>query len=725
MLKSDPQDLQDIESPQLRNITLDSGVVGPRFGTTLLLAKPSGETGAPSQLLKAKDSNGTVYEIAVYGQNFYLRDPVYNVWIKISPTVLPTQSGFFYGSAAWNLGTGSDAFYFGNGVDVVMKWAPLLTYLAKATNSSDTQITVPDSTLFPYGVISLPILIGSTPVTLTNNATGASIEQSTNPENQATLTLTINGTAIIITFVDSIGSNPGNVLIGATATATMTNLLGLLQSPGTTNSTQVAFSSGDQTLIGLFTFVALSDAMSFSMTPNSSVSSLVVNGLNSTTYTNPNNILTVRGTVGAVIAIDTAITNQIQTVATVPRGNRFIVGVAQGGFYRLFVSGAPGDENILYYSQGYNPLNGGTPWELFPTPRGPATGSGTLVSGWYPIIDGEGGIEDLVDFGQYLGIVKANAVVQFYFTIDTTDDTIGPNTNPTIYGESIFPVGAHTFPASAVNITVENALYIVTSTQGIFQYIPSSTGAQLSTTITPFSDNILSLFSAQIISFAKGRTEFFNRQLIYLCSSIPGVNDLVLIYDFVFNAWVLWDNLNAVDVKEVDGDLHFLCNDDGGLYFYDNTSYQDARSGQAVGYTTELYSKRFDWQQPANPKQQSMAMLQGYITANTTLFVDVLFNENGNLALTTYQISGEGVYVQQIPVYTPGRISLGQNPIGGAQMGTIGVFRVYLDLLKSIGAHVVQFRLYSVNPGDQWGITGLSVNPEINEQIPTEYVLGI
>lgn len=332
----------------------------------------------------------------------------------------------------------------------------------------------------------------------------------------------------------------------------------------------------------------------------------------------------------------------------------------------------------------------------------------------------------MIDFGQYLGIVKANAVVQFYFTIDATDDTIGPNTNPTIYGESVFPVGAHLNPKSGVNITVENALYIVTQNQGIFQYVPASTGAQLSTTITPFSDDILSLFTSKLIDFSMGRVEYFNRLLIYSCSSIPGVNNLWLIYDFVWQTWTIWDNLNDVDHKEISGVLYFLCNDDGGLYFYDSTSYQDARAGNAVGFSSYIYSKRYDWGEAANPKTQGMAMVQGYITPNTKIYVDVLYNEGGTLAVSTYIIDGSNTdYVAQMPIYTPGRISLGQNPIGGAQIGTIGVFRVFLDLLNRLGAHVIQFRFYTSNVGDQWGLTGLAVNPEINEQIPTELKLGV
>src|SRR5579872_4923574 len=61
-----------------------------------------------------------------------------------------------------------------------------------------------------------------------------SFDLSTNPANGKTLTLDINGTNVIFTFVTSIGSTPGNVLIGASAAATVANLLALLSQPQTT-----------------------------------------------------------------------------------------------------------------------------------------------------------------------------------------------------------------------------------------------------------------------------------------------------------------------------------------------------------------------------------------------------------------------------------------------------------------------------------------------------------
>ena len=65
---------------------------------------------------------------------------------------------------------------------------------------------------------------------------------ATQPTN--TDTLVFNG--VTITFVSSIGSTAGNVLIGANVDATRVSLAALFNAPGTTNSTQVALSAENQ-----------------------------------------------------------------------------------------------------------------------------------------------------------------------------------------------------------------------------------------------------------------------------------------------------------------------------------------------------------------------------------------------------------------------------------------------------------------------------------------------
>ena len=98
----------------------------------------------------------------------------------------------------------------------------------------------------------------ATNVTVSSNglaglSAALAINLSGQPLNNETITLTLNATNIVITFVTVIGVNAGNVLIGATVADTVTNLLGLLTSPGSTTATQVALSGGNATLVGYLT----------------------------------------------------------------------------------------------------------------------------------------------------------------------------------------------------------------------------------------------------------------------------------------------------------------------------------------------------------------------------------------------------------------------------------------------------------------------------------------
>jgi hypothetical protein len=72
---------------------------------------------------------------------------------------------------------------------------------------------------------------------------------ATQPTNTDTLVIKVADQTITITFVSSIGSTAGNVLIGANVDATRANLAGLFNAPGTTSATQVALSAEHQAVL--------------------------------------------------------------------------------------------------------------------------------------------------------------------------------------------------------------------------------------------------------------------------------------------------------------------------------------------------------------------------------------------------------------------------------------------------------------------------------------------
>lgn len=72
------------------------------------------------------------------------------------------------------------------------------------------------------------------------------LDYSGQPSNGETLVFTVGGVAVTVTFVSSIGTTAGNVLIGGDADTTYANLIGLLNDNATTSATQVAFSATNQ-----------------------------------------------------------------------------------------------------------------------------------------------------------------------------------------------------------------------------------------------------------------------------------------------------------------------------------------------------------------------------------------------------------------------------------------------------------------------------------------------
>lgn len=143
-----------------------------------------------------------------------------------------------------------------DGTNNINEWNGAVTTFASASNNTTLSIVGNSASLTGYGAIT-----GTAPFTyITNNLTGtaqrSAITFTGNPTNGQTLVFNINSAAQSVQFVTTIGAVAGNVLIAGTAAGTLTNLLGLLNAPGSTTANQVAFSGGDQTTIGYLTAAA-------------------------------------------------------------------------------------------------------------------------------------------------------------------------------------------------------------------------------------------------------------------------------------------------------------------------------------------------------------------------------------------------------------------------------------------------------------------------------------
>lgn len=148
------QDIDELEMANTRNTIISAGVFEPREGSSLLLAKPSGETGTPQTMIEGRGSDGTNFLIVSYGANFYLYDAgaipgTNSQWVKINGAYTPTDYGLTWGWANWNAGFGTDRTYFNDGRNHMYKWQHGLSYSVGAITAADTTITVTDGSRFP------------------------------------------------------------------------------------------------------------------------------------------------------------------------------------------------------------------------------------------------------------------------------------------------------------------------------------------------------------------------------------------------------------------------------------------------------------------------------------------------------------------------------------------------------------------------------------------------
>ena len=188
-------------------------------------------------------SLGTTRTMVVSDNTLYA--VIDNVWYPIQTGLTSTRYVF---SPWYDSTLGKDKLLFVNGNNYIQEWEGGFGFVASTSN---TGISLRGE----LSLTNFSISTNDSNITPTwNNLTGingnGSIVFLGQPTAGNTLTLTFNavtsgnlfsGFPFVITFVNSIGTNPGNVLRGVSASATLANLLGLLQNPFTTNTTQVGF----------------------------------------------------------------------------------------------------------------------------------------------------------------------------------------------------------------------------------------------------------------------------------------------------------------------------------------------------------------------------------------------------------------------------------------------------------------------------------------------------
>lgn len=678
---SDEEDIADTELTSIRNMVFTDGILQNRQGSLLYAAKPSGETSTPSQILVATNSAGIDYMIGVYGVNFYLWDTINSQWIKLNTGFTPSTVGNFYGSTSWNNGTSDDRFYFGNGIDDTMKWIMAVDSLKTITASADTTLVLNSTTSFPTSG-SVIVMNAGTPISLTYTSVNKLYTATTLAfvQSGTTYTITDSGNQFV-----SKGFVIGDVI---TITGTQNN---------NKQFTIINIAAGTLTV----TEVTVNETAGASVT---------IEAVGQKT-------LNLSGAVGAIVPAGSTVVMPIVNATGVPAGSVFVKSLG-----RLFVANAQGAENTLHYSVSGNP-------ESYTVATNVNSG------GFYTVYKGKGGILGMTDYGQFLLIEKVDILSQLQFNIASDNSGFIVEVNPVISGDGIGPAN------SAEILNYMNQLYYPTVGEGIVSFSPATTGTSTTSGLNLLSTKINNLVTEKL-DFSISRTCGLAQKL-YWAVAMPtigtpaNINNLVLMYDLVRaqendnkSAWTIFDNWNAVDLKPVNGILYYLSASDGAIY-ESYQGYQDATLGIPVSYNSYAITKRFDLNSAATLMRGQYLYLEGFVSENTTFYVNLLYNEAGSLGSQGYAISGSNSIITSTTfIGGLGAFVLGPQMLGGVDLATLETganplfFRVYLEISQAYREHNIQALMYSTALGSQWGISHLTLITQPENSIETALVMS-
>lgn len=413
---------------------------------------------------------------------------------------------------------------------------------------------------------------------------------------------------------------------------------------------------------------------------------------------NANSILTLSAPIGESISDMASIAMSIDQMPDMELGK--VVAKWQS---RLIVANYYGGETVLWYS-------------VLSSPEDFTTGSGIPDAGTDVIADGSGQITALNDFGSFLVIEKEDSFHTFDFTISADLGSKQSAINPILSGQSIGPMNQATVVRSL------NNLMYPTRTEGFMSITPTATGGQVSVSPTIISQKIQPTVK-NALDYTNCKSVVFDQKALWAVAMKGATqNVLVVYYDTLRQIWSAVDSWAVQDFAAKSGKLYYMDNTSGSIYQIFAGGFSDNNNP----YTAQFATKRFDFNTLAQPKTQDLVYVQGYITAATKLYVDVLMNEGGALNTQTYLISKdtEGILLSDPISGMLGKFIIGQLPFAWLpieEIGDLAFFRIYLGVAIKFGAFNVQLRFYSSN-GAFFGITGVGFNPELMPVIPNKMV---
>lgn len=411
------------------------------------------------------------------------------------------------------------------------------------------------------------------------------------------------------------------------------------------------------------------------------------------------NVFTLTNTLNETVPAGSSVTIDMVEKSGMEVGK--IVGKYQ---QRLISCNYYGGETTGWYSVQTNP-------ESF------TTGTNVEDASTFVISDGNGEITGFHDFGAFAVIEKSDSIHRLEIIIDETLGSKLDKITPILSGESLGPI------SQLSTLKILNTLYYPTTTNGFISLYPAGTGSDTSVNYKTLSQPIDPLLDT--LNLVTSRAAATSNKAFWAVSIKDGnQNTKVLIYDALRDVWSIRTGWAVKDFTVKDDVLHYLDSSNGRVFECLNEGYHDNSNPYQVNFAT----KRFDFGVMSEPKTGDLVYVQGYMTPATKLYLDVLFNEGGNLGTQTFLISKDTERLQFSAPLTNalGEFILGTVPMGWAALQEIGeliFFRAYLGINPGNGWFNIQIRGRH-NVGTFFGITGIAFLPRKEAVIPADMVIS-
>lgn len=519
---------------------------------------------------------------------------------------------------------------------------------------------------------SSPIFSGSTTTAGNIVSTAAGIltfAMVNNPANGDTLTIDFNGQSITFTFVSVIGMNPGNVLIGLTAAATQTNLTGLLNAPSTTNATQVAVSATNQLVLGCFTY---SDSTGITLQGSQTWAEI---GFYTATTSRA---VVINGTVFTYAGGETTLT--ITDVGPDPTKAGLTVGMpiiqATINIPNSDITGLPAHfgqdliiqlNNMIWYGcttdrAVYLSQQNNFETCAFSSPRLPGEGAVFYLDACptgFGVLESTSKNQSQND--AMLVSAGTDYWYQFVFTLSTNleNETVVVRRLETASQSAAQGQGAIAkVSKNLVSLSFEPTLAYIANLEQI------QTGKYL-----PISDPVKNDFTSY--DFTGVHVLYFQSNL-YI--AVPA-ESLVLIFNMARGFWEAPQILPIQRLSIINGKLYGHSNQVNETYaLFTGTNDNGNPINAIAAFSYHVYSSRF------TKKNFTELYVEGYISSNTTLTTNILYDFGGSNRIQSKNILGTGDYtaagvsasLKGSTIFNPAvDPDLGKNQLGGDPIGTI------------------------------------------------------